>query len=99
MVKLEMELTDIDYDSFLREYLPRVQEKLQESGSPLASMLTGGMAGSMLGLMPNSMKDRLAAELINANAARLSEQMEEVARRSGIPGRVRRLQASAGSDE
>lgn len=99
MVKLELDLTDIDYDSLIREYLPKVQEKLQESGSPLASMLTGGMASGMLGLMPNSMKDKLAAELVNANAARLSEQMEEVARRSGIPGRVRSLKASAESGE
>ena len=95
MVKLELELTDIDYDYLIREYLPKVQEKLQQNGSPLASMLSGGFAGSMLNLMPNSMKDKLAAELINANAARLTEELEDIAARNGIPGRVRNFRASA----
>ena len=95
MVKLELELTDIDYDYLIREYLPQVQERLQQSGSPLGSLLSGGFAGGMLNLMPNSMKDKLAAELINANAARLTEELEGIAARNGIPGRVRNFRASA----
>ena len=95
MVKLELELTDIDYNAFLQEFLPKVQEKLQQSGSPLAGMLSGGFAGGMLGLMPDSMKDKLAAELINASAPRLSEELEKMAARNGIPGKVRNLRATA----
>ena len=95
MVKLELELTDIDYDSFVQEYLPKIQEKLQQSGNPLGTMLSGGFAGGMLSLMSDSMKDKLAAELINANAARLEEQMQSLAERNGIPGKVRGLRATA----
>ncbi len=95
MVKLELELTDIDYDSFVQEYLPKIQEKLQQSGNPLGTMLSGGFAGGMLSLMSDSMKDKLAAELINASAPRLSEELEKMAARNGIPGKVRNLRATA----
>ena len=47
MVKLELELTDIDYDTLLQEYLPRIKDKLEKSGSPLAGMLSGGMGLSL----------------------------------------------------
>ena len=95
MVKLELELTEIDYNTLISEYLPKVQEKLQQNGSPLASMLSGGFAGSMLNLMPNSMKDKLAAELINANAASLSREVEQVAHSQGVGGKVKSIKASA----
>ena len=95
MVKLELELTDIDYDALLRDYLPKVREKLEQSGNPLAGMLAGGMAGTMLQMAPTSMKDRLAAEMLNLNAARLEQQLTEVAARNGINGKVQNLKATA----
>ena len=95
MVKLELELTDIDYDALLKDYLPRIKDKLEQSGSPLAGMLTGGMAGTMLQLAPTSMKDRLAAEMLNMNAAKLEQQLTEMAARNGINGHVRNLKAIA----
>ena len=95
MVKLEMELTDIDYDYLIREYLPKIQEKMQQSGNPLGAMLSGGFAGGMLGLMSDSMKDKMAAELINASAPRLTEELEKIAARNGVPGKVRNLRATA----
>ena len=55
MVKLELELTDIDYDALLRDYLPRIKDRLEQSGSPLAGMLSGGMASTMLQMAPTSM--------------------------------------------
>ena len=96
MVKLELELTDIDYEFLIREYLPRVRDKLQQSGSPLSGLLSGGgMAETLLLRAPDSMKDKLAAELINMNAAMLERQLEEVAQRNGIPGKVRNMHAAA----
>ena len=95
MVKLELELTDIDYDALLRDYMPKIKDKLEQSGSPLAGMLTGGMAGTMLQLAPTSMKDRLAAEMLNMNAARLEQQLTEMAERNGIKGKVQNLKATA----
>ena len=95
MVKLELELTDIDYEYLIREYLPKVREKLQQSGSPLSGLLSGGMAETLLLMSPDSVKDKLAAELINMNAARLEEQLENVAQRNGIPGKVSNLKATS----
>ena len=98
MVKLELELTDIDYDALLRDYLPKIKDKLEQSGSPLAGMLTGGMASTMLQLAPASMKDRLAAEMLNMNAAKLEQQLTEMAARNGINGKVRNLKATAANE-
>ena len=49
MVKLEIELSDIDYDQMLNTLLPKVQEKLGDN-SPLSSLLGGGLAGSLFSL-------------------------------------------------
>ena len=95
MVKLELELTDIDYDTLLQEYLPRIKDKLEKSGSPLAGMLSGGMAGTLLQMAPASMKDKLAAEMLNLNAARLEQQLSEMAARNGFSGTVRNFRATA----
>ncbi len=95
MVKLELELADIDYDALLRDYLPRIRDKLEQSGSPLAGMLSGGMAGTMLQLAPTSLKDRLAAEMLNMNASKLEQQLTEMAARNGINGKVQNLKATA----
>ena len=98
MVKLELELTDIDYDTFLREYLPKIKDKLEQSGSPLAGMVSGGMAGTLLQMAPTSMKDKLAAEMLNMNAAKLEQQLSDMAARNGFSGRVQNFKATAVSD-
>jgi hypothetical protein len=98
MVKLELELADIDYDALLRDYLPRIRDKLEQSGSPLAGMLSGGMAGTMLQLAPTSLKDRLAAEMLNMNASKLEQQLTEMAARNGINGKVQNLKATVVSE-
>ncbi|MBR6114549.1 MAG: hypothetical protein IKQ10_05125 [Oscillospiraceae bacterium] len=95
MVKLEIELSDIDYEAMINEYLPKMQDKLEQSGSPLASLLGGGLASSLLLRSSPAMKDRMAAELINMNASRLEAKLEEMAARNGIPGKVRNLKATA----
>ena len=98
MVKLELELSDIDYDQLLEAYLPRIQEKLGDS-SPLASLLGGGLAGSLFSLAGSSTKDKLAAEVINMNADKLAVKMEQMAAKNGIPGKVRSLRATAVPDK
>ncbi|MBQ7737908.1 MAG: hypothetical protein IJT62_08770 [Oscillospiraceae bacterium] len=99
MVKLELELTDIDYDFILNEYVPRIAEKLRESGSPLASLLTGGLTTTLFLSSPDSVKDRVTAELINLGSSRLERKMQEMAAQNGIPGKVQNLRATAVSDE
>ena len=97
MVKLEIELSDIDYDQMLNTLLPKVQEKLGDN-SPLSSLLGGGLAGSLFSLAGNATKDKMAAEVINMNADKLSEKMEEMAVKNGIPGKVKSLRATAVAD-
>ena len=87
MIKLELELTDIDYNAVL----PMLKERMEQSGNPLAGMLSGGM----IGMIPDKMKDKLAAELINANAANLTAQLEAVAAQNGVAGKVKNFRATA----
>lgn len=89
MIKLELELTEIDYNALL----PMIRARLEQSGSPLAGLVSGGM-----GMIPDSMKDRLAAEMLNANASMLTGQLEAMAAQNGIRGKVRNFHASAGKD-
>ena len=97
MVKLEIELSDIDYDQLMNTFLPKMKEKLGEN-SPLSSLLGGGLAGSLLSMTGNSTKDKLAAEVINMNADKLGQKMEEMAAKNGIPGKVRSVRATAVPD-
>lgn len=86
MIKLELELTDIDYNALL----PLIRERLEKTGNPMAGMLAGGF-----GMIPDSMKDRLAAEMLNANGAALTAQLENIAAMNGIQGKVRNFRATA----
>ena len=97
MVKLEIELSDIDYDQLMETFLPKMKEKLGEN-SPLSSLLGGGLAGSLLNMAGNSTKDKLAAQVINMNSDMLGRKMEEMAAKNGIPGKVRSLKATAVPD-
>lgn len=98
MVKLELELSDIDYDRILRDILPQVADRLRESGSSLAGLLNNPLASTLISGAPDSLKDKMAAELINMNAARLEQKLQEAAAQNGVPGTVRNLKATAVSE-
>ena len=36
MIKLEMELSDIDYEVLVKDILPKVADRLKQNGSPTA---------------------------------------------------------------
>ena len=72
MIKLEMELSDIDYEVLVKEVLPKVADRLKQSGSPLAPLLSGGMAANVLLRASDGVRDRMAAEILNAAAPRLT---------------------------
>ena len=95
MIKLEMELSDIDYEALVKEILPKVADKLKQNGNPLAGVASGGMASSVLLAAPNGVRDRMAAEIINAAASRLTGEMERMAANNGISCKVSGLHASA----
>ena len=65
MIKLEMELSDIDYEVLVKEVLPKVADRLKQSGSPLAPLLSGGMAANVLLRASDGVRDRMAADGLN----------------------------------
>ena len=95
MIKLEMELSDIDYEVLVKEILPKVADRLRQNGSPLAPLLSGNMAANILLHASDSVRDRMAAEILNAAAPRLSGTLEKLAADNGVPCKVLGLRASA----
>lgn len=96
MIKIEIEVTDVDYDGLIDRYLPQVLDQLRQTAGPLGSLLSGGgegLARTVLRKASPSTRDRLAAELINANAGRLSGELEALASRQGVSIRIAGLRA------
>lgn len=99
MIQLTINISDLDYDSLLSQYLPQLTDKLRESGNPVAMLLSNGMPASMaqniVRGLPQKAKDQLAADLLNANAAKLMDKVEQTARDNGISVSVSGLHAEA----
>ena len=89
MIKLEMELSDIDYEVLVKEILPKVADRLKQNGSPLAPLLSGGMAANVLLRASDSVRDRMAAEILNAAAPRLTGTLESSPPITAFPARCR----------
>ena len=92
MIRIEMTIDELDYDSLLDQYLPVIAEKLRETGNPVGMLLSNGMPASMaksiVAGLPQSTKDKLAADLLNANARQLCRSVEEAAAGKGVHVRV-----------
>ncbi len=86
MVELTIQLDEIDYDALLERLLP----ELRRSGKPAAALAAG-----MLQKLPDTAKDQVAVELINANREALSSFVEQGAAQYGVPGRVVSVEARA----
>jgi hypothetical protein len=98
MVKIEFELTDIDYDSLIEEYLPVLTERLRQSGNPVAMLLSNGMPSSMakmiLKKLPPATKDQLTADLINSNKDQLVKLLKDTARTQNVRLEITGLNAT-----
>jgi hypothetical protein len=88
MIKVEIELNDIDYDSLIEQYLPLMLEKLRQSGNPASKLISGGMPASMakmiLRKLPQPLKEQLTADLINSNKNKIAELLQETARQNNV---------------
>lgn len=102
MIKLEIEIDDIDYGALAAEYLPQMGDRLRAGGNPLAMLLSSGAAGpaaqALLARAPKSAKDKLAAELIDSNSWKLRTTLEQMASQKGVAIRIGKLHASAEED-
>ena len=99
MIRIEMTIDELDYDSLLDQYLPVIAEKLRETGNPVGMLLSNGMPASMaksiVAGLPQSARDKLAVDLLNANGARLGQKVEELAAGKGVHVRVSAVHAEA----
>ena len=88
VIRIEMTIDELDYDSLFDRYLPAIAEKLRETGNPVGMLLSNGMPASMakgiVAGLPRSAKDRLAADLLNANGEKFCQKMEELAAGKGV---------------
>ena len=98
MIKIELEIENIDYDTLIRRYLPQLKEELCCSGGPAAALLsgTGGdLAARMIAALPEEKKDALACQLLNANRHAVQELAEKAAAGQGVRLSVTGLRAEA----
>ena len=88
MIQLNLNLTDLDYDSLLDQYLPLIADKLRESGNPVGMLLSNGMPASMAkGIvrgLPKATKEALTADLVNSHAAQITALLQDAAAKKGI---------------
>lgn len=82
MIKLEIDLEDIDYEALLSAL-----------GQNIGA--AAGVAPSLVKLLPPQKRDALAAEIVNKNSRNLSSKLEELAAGAGIKGKITRISASA----
>lgn len=99
MIHVDMTLEEIDFDSLIDQYLPLIMEKMRDSDNSLSRLLSGGMpadlAKAALHKLPQDTKERIAAELINRNGAKLKDKAERFARENGIAAKIGRITASS----
>ncbi len=95
MLKLELELSAIDYEALIEKLLPLVGDRLenQSVGRLLGSGASSAMARAALGMMSQEKKNRMAASLLNDNADKIAAAIESAAAKNGVSCRVRGVRA------
>ena len=97
MIRLSIELDDVDFDRLIEQYLPVIGDQLRASGNSVGMLLSNGMsagmAKGMLRTLSQDKKEQLAADLINGNAAKLTASIEKMAAEKGFQAKVRALEA------
>lgn len=98
MIKLELEISEVDYEALLN-LLPQMGEQLRRSGNPVGMLLSNGMSTGMakrvLSTLSQEQKDRLAADLINGNSQKLIDKTEELAQQNGVGLKIASVEATA----
>lgn len=88
MIKLEIDLKDIDYDSLIDQFLPVMIEKLRQSDNPASKLIASGMpapmAKALLKRLPQSTKEQLTAELLNSNKDAITRFLQDTAAQNNI---------------
>ena len=94
MIRLELEVSEMDLDSLVELYLPQFAEKLKREGNPLHAVLNPTMIKTLLKTMSQEKKEQLACELINGNSAKSAQMFEESAARRGVNFKINSAKAT-----
>lgn len=99
MLKLELEINELDYKALVEYLLPLMGDQLRGSGNPLGMLLSNGMSAGMakriLDTVPRQQVDALIADVINSNNTRLAGKIEETAEQNHIGIKVNSIHATA----
>lgn len=82
-----VEVGEIDYTGLIRTFLPMARERLASSSDAAAALLQKlplNNAAVFLRLMPQALKDAMAAYLLNANQEKLCALAERAAGEYGV---------------
>ena len=96
MLKLELLIDELDYESVFDAFGSVITEKLRESGNP-AGMLPPALVKGFISNLPKKKRDEMAANLINANRGMLQNGIESLAASKGVKLMV--VGAKAEADE
>lgn len=88
MIKVELELKDIDFDRLIDQFLPVMIEKLRQSDNPASRLISKGMPAPMAKMiikkLPLAKKEQLAADLINSNRDKIAEFLKKTAGQNNV---------------
>ena len=102
MIRVELELKDIDFDSLIDQFLPVMIEKLRQSGNPASRLLSAGMPPAMakmiLKKLPKATKEQLTADLINSNKVQIAGFLKDIAGQNKIRLNLSDMRAKAVAD-
>ena len=87
MIKLELDLQDVDFDALAQRFLPQVAEKLGQAGGALGVLGRNMPESMVLGIvkrMSPAAKERMAVELIQSQKGLIAERLAAAAQSQGI---------------
>ena len=102
MIKVEIELSDIDFDSLIDQFLPVMIEKLRQSDNAASRLISKGMPSSMakmiLKKLPKATKEQMTADLINSNKIPIGGFLKDIAGQNKIRMNLSDMRAKAVGD-
>lgn len=93
-MKITLELNEIDYGTLVEQILPLVKNKLaakEGKGAQILGKLAEAsptLAGSMVDMLPQTIKDEIAVMLVNQNKERIVSAIMEYAQKKGLSFRI-----------
>jgi len=99
MIRLEIDLDEIDYNALLERYYPQLAEELRREGGTFGAMLSnmgGTLAKGMIASLSRETKDALLCMLLNRNSDMIKTIAEQAAMSKGVSLQVTHVQATSG---